>query len=77
MPDASASSTIAVRPDYAHVALDGMPSGPATVAVRCSKPAARAAATVPSPPSAIGTEATVSPARRSAAEVTPQRPERT
>ena len=62
MPEASASSTIAVLPDCAQVASTGCPIGPATVAVRSSKPAARAAATVPSPPSAIGTDDTVWPA---------------
>ena len=66
----SASSTSAVRPSTAYVASTGSPVGPLTGAVRRSQPAARSAATVPSPPSPIGADRTSrvgSAARRPAA----------
>ncbi len=53
-PEASAISTTAVPPRSAKVAVTWSPSGPVTRTSRRSKPAATAAATVPSPPSATG-----------------------
>src|SRR5699024_132507 len=60
-PEARDISTTEATPsgDSAYVACTGSPRGPRTTAARSVQPAARAAATVPSPPSAIGTCRTV------------------
>ncbi len=61
-PEASAISTTAVPSSRsAKVAVTGVPVGPVTRASCRVKPAASAAATVPSPPSATGTAATSRP----------------
>ncbi len=54
-PEARASSTTAVEVCRANAASTGAPSGPVTVTGTSVKPAAIAASSVPSPPSAIGT----------------------
>ncbi len=68
-PEASAISTTAVPSRSANAAVTSSPSGPVTRTSRRSKPAATAAATVPSPPSATGRVSTSTPgtARRSPA----------
>lgn len=60
-PEASAISTTAVEPRSAYAAVTGSPTGPVTRASRRSNPAATAAATVPSPPSATGRVSTSRP----------------
>src|SRR6266567_3310415 len=54
-PPADAASTTATSARTAMVAVTGAPVGPCTFTVTGWKPAARAAVTVPSPPSATGT----------------------
>lgn len=60
-PEASAISTTAVPSRSAYAASTVSPIGPVTRTVRRSNPAATAASTVPSPPSATGSSVTSRP----------------
>src|SRR5262249_44496299 len=62
-PDTSANSTTAISPRRAYAVHTGSPVGPDAVTRTAPKPAANAAATGPSPPSAIGTTDTSAPGR--------------
>ncbi len=77
-PEAEAISSTAVRPSPSNPngAATGSPSGPVTVTSRYDPPvAATSAATVPSPPSAIGTRSISAPESLGSGRATwPRRP---